>query len=232
MNPHLVLVHGAWHNADAFSALRGLLAQRTIDSSVVELGSVAAEGETIGDMYQDAERVRDAIDALDQPCYVLAHSYGGIPVSQGLAGATNVQGLIFLTAFVLGRGETLFEACGSQDPPWWLRSDDNTRVVPKDPSSIFYNTCDKETARLAEQSLRTQSLSSFTQPLTHCAWERIPSTYITCSLDKAIPLFAQEAMAQRTTTVHALKTDHSPFLSDPQTLAEIIATTMGAKNAD
>ena len=232
MNPHLVLVHGAWHNADAFSALRELLAQRRIDSSVVELGSVAAEGEAIGDMYQDAERVRDAIDALDRPCYVLAHSYGGVPVSQGLEGATNVQGLIFLTAFVLGRGETLFEACGSQDPPWWLRSDDNTRVVPQDPSSIFYNTCDKETARLAEQSLRTQSLSSFTQPLTHCAWESNPSTYITCSLDNAIPLFAQEAMAQRTTTVHALETDHSPFLSDPQTLADIIATTMGAKNAD
>ena len=63
MKPTLLLVHGAWHNGSGFNLLRNELKALGITSQVVELSSVAKENEPIGDMYQDAKIVRDAVDA-------------------------------------------------------------------------------------------------------------------------------------------------------------------------
>jgi Alpha/beta hydrolase family len=223
---HLILVHGAWHNGESFAQLREELEHFSITTSTVELASASTLDESPGDLYRDADLVRKAIDDVGTDCFVLAHSYGGLPVTEGLVGAGNVQGLIFLTAFVLDEGESLFEACGSQDPPWWQRTDDGQRVVANDPESIFYNTCPLDVANVAAAALRTQSISSFTQPITQCSWKEFPSTYIVCLQDQAIPLVAQEAMAERTNARREIDTDHSPFLSAPSTLARLISEIM------
>ena len=223
MTTHIVIVHGAWHHSQSFALLRDELEQLGIASSTVDLSSVAAAGEPIGDMYQDAALVRDAVDAVDGECFVLAHSYGGLPVTQGLVGATNVKGLIFLTAFVLDENETLFAACGSQNPPWWVESADGERLTTSTPKAVFYNTCSPSVAASAAAALRTQSLLAFNQPITACAWKDIPSTYILCEHDNAIPLFAQEAMSARTGQTLLMSTDHSPFLSAPNELAAMLA---------
>ena len=50
----------------------------------------------------------------------------------------------------------------------------------------------------------------------------MPTTYVVCERDNAIPVFAQEAMAARAGRVERLDAGHSPFLSRPDELAEII----------
>ena len=142
-----------------------------IASTTVELSSVATADAPIGDMYRDANIVRDVVDSIDGDCFVLAHSYGGLPVTEGLTGAKNVKGLIYLTAFVLDQGETLFAACGSVDPIRWRRNADNTRLTADNPVEIFYNTTPKELADKAAARLRTHSLDSFNQAITKVAWK-------------------------------------------------------------
>ena len=222
MKPTLLLVHGAWHNGSGFNLLRNELKALGITSQVVELSSVAKENEPIGDMYQDAKIVRDAVDAISGDFVVLGHSYGGLSLTEGLVGAKNVKKLIFLTAFVLDKGETLFQACGAVDPVWWVRNADNTRLTTDNPAAVFYNTCSKEVADAAVAQLRTQSLAAFNQEITKTAWSEIDSTYIICEQDQAIPVFAQEAMSGRCKEVVRINTDHSPFLSAPKELAQII----------
>ena len=218
----VLLVHGAWHNGAGYSRLIASLSQRGINAQTVELSSAAKSDESIGDMYTDAEIVSAAVDSIGGECFVLAHSYGGLPVTQGLAGKKNVRGIIYLTAFVLDVGETLYAACGSVDPEWWARNADNTRLTPNNPLNVFYNTTDPAIGEEIAASLRTQSLSSFTQPITQTAWKEIDSTYIICEKDNAIPVFAQEAMSQRCTRTMRMNTDHSPFLCAPEELAELI----------
>jgi pimeloyl-ACP methyl ester carboxylesterase len=220
----LVLVHGAWHSGSGFSALQEELEKVNIGSTTIELTSAARPDEPIGDMYQDAALVANTVKTLDSSCFVLGHSYGGLPVTQGLSDAPNVRGLIYLTAFVLDKGETLYAACGDQDPEWWIRDQENLRLTPADPQRIFYNTCSVDRAMSASRQLRTQSLSSFNQTITQTAWSIIPSTYIICEQDNAIPVFAQEAMSGRCQNVYRMDTDHSPFLSAPKPLAELIRT--------
>ena len=222
MKSSILLVHGAWHSGSGFNLLQSELTKIGIASKTVELSSVAKSGETIGDMYKDAEIVREAAASLED-CMVLGHSYGGLPITQGLVGLSNVQKLIYLTAFMLDEGETLYAACGSQDPAWWQRTSDNLRLTPNTPEEIFYNTCSPDLAKSATAILRQQSLESFNQPITKVSWKEIDSTYIICEKDKAIPVFAQEAMAARAKKVVRIDTDHSPFLSAPQRLARLIS---------
>ena len=222
MTAKLLLVHGAWHNAKGFASLQKELNALGIESNTVELSSAAKSGDLIGDMYGDAEIVRSAAKNLGDDVYVLAHSYGGLPITQGLTELPSVRGLIYLTAFMLDEGETLFGACGGQAPPWWVYSADNTRLTTQNPGSVFYNTCSAEIKTSAISELRTQSLISFNQEITDIAWKKIDSTYIICEQDQAIPLFAQEAMSQRANQVMRIDTDHSPFLCKPKELSEML----------
>jgi len=226
---HILFVHGAWHHGSGFDELRTVLDARGITSSTVELTSVARDGEPIGDLYRDAALLREAVAALDGDYVVLAHSYGGVVTSQALAGLTNVSRIIYLTAFVLDEGESLFAACGSMDPPWWIRSADGERLTAGTPRDVFYNECSPEITAAAVAALRTQSLASFMQPVTAVAWREIPSTYVVCTNDQAIPLFAQEHMATRCREVRRMASDHSPFLSHVEELAELIEQVVSSR---
>ena len=223
MTKNLLLVHGAWHSGSGFKSLQSELTKLGINSNTVELSSVAAAGAPIGDMYADSEIVRKAAEEFSEGCVVLGHSYGGLPITQGLVNSTNVSGLIYLCAFMLDAGETLYAACGSQDPDWWVRKPGGDRLSAARPEEIFYNQCEAQTAKEAAASLRDQSLLAFNQPVTEVAWKKIRSTYIICENDQAIPLFAQEAMSKRANKVVRMSSDHSPFLSAPSELAKIIS---------
>jgi pimeloyl-ACP methyl ester carboxylesterase len=90
------------------------------------------------------------------------------------------------------------------------------------PTDVFYNDVEPRVAAWAQNRLLPTTFAAFTEPLTAAAWRNIPSTYITCERDQALPLHAQEAMAQRAESVQRLSAGHSPMLSRPSELAEII----------
>ena len=50
----------------------------------------------------------------------------------------------------------------------------------------------------------------------------MPSTYVLCEQDQAIPPPAQEQMSQRAGSVHRLAASHSPFLSMPDRVVELL----------
>lgn len=59
--------------------------------------------------------------------------------------------------------------------------------------------------------------------LGRVGWVDIPSTYIVCSEDRAIEPSAQRAWAQRATIVIERPWDHSPGVSHPDEVAELLA---------
>ena len=85
--------------------------------------SCRARGAQRGDLYDDAAAVREAIDAIDGPVTVVAHSYGGIVATEGAAG---VEHIVYVAAFMLDVGESLYAAVGGQAPDWWELSDDGS----------------------------------------------------------------------------------------------------------
>jgi hypothetical protein len=92
------------------------------------------------------------------------------------------------------------------------------------PQDVFYNDVQPGVADTAAARLQPQTYAAVTDRLTAAAWQAVPSTYVICDRDNAIPVFAQEAMSQRATHVEHLPAGHSPFLSQQDGLIQIVST--------
>jgi pimeloyl-ACP methyl ester carboxylesterase len=101
---------------------------------------------------------------------------------------------------------------------------DQSRVDPQLATMAFYHRCRPEdaewaTARLRPMPTATLIASTGEDP----AWRRVPSTYIVCTDDQVIAPSTQRKMAAAAGSVVELDSDHSPFLSSPARLAEVLA---------
>jgi len=223
----IVLVHGAWHGPWVWDRVVGPLRERGFEVHMVKHPSSDPTQETLGDLYADAESLRRELDSIDGDVLVVAHSYGGMVATEGAAGAGNVRHIVYLTAFMLDEGESLFSAVGGTVPDWWVRDEGAGTVEAGRPDEIFYNDCTAEDAAAAAAKLDAQLEESFMQPLRSVAWRDVPTTYVICDQDNAIPVFAQEHMAQHAGDVRRLDSSHSPFLSMPDRVVEIISELAG-----
>lgn len=220
MTATLLLVHGAWHGDWCWEPLLDEL--QDVNVRTVELPSSGPDLDRLGGMHDDAQVVRKAVESIEGPAVVCAHSYGGIPVSDGLAGVSNVQALIYLCAFQLDVGESLPAGQPGRAPAWWDVHEQEGYVDVRDPEHVFYNDCPPEVATWASARLTHQSLTSWRQPLRAAAWRAIPSTYVVCTEDAAIPPSLQERMATRARQRLSLEASHSPFLSQPVSVANLL----------
>jgi pimeloyl-ACP methyl ester carboxylesterase len=219
----IVLVHGAWHGPWAWSNVVGPLRERGLDVHTVANPSSGPDASSLGDLYADAENLRQTLAAIDRQALVVAHSYGGVAATEGSAGAGNVAHMLYLTAFMLDEGESLFGVVGGVEPDWWIKDEDELSLMPGRPEEIFYNDCSPENVAYAVRRLEPQSLASVKQPVRSVAWRDVPSTYVICDRDNAIPVFAQEELSQRAGDVRRMDASHSPFLSMPDAVVELIA---------
>lgn len=194
------------------------LASATVDLPSTHGGPSGA----LGGLHDDAAIVRDAVQAVDGPVVVVAHSYGGAPTVEGLAGVEGVEHMIFAAAFLLDVGESLLGGVGGAPLGWWVPSPDGATYTPRDPAYRFYDDCPPEIAARYVPQLVAQSQTSFTEEVRAAAWRSIPSTYVVCERDNAIPLVGQEALSQRAGAVHRLDSGHSPFFAVPDQLTQIV----------
>jgi pimeloyl-ACP methyl ester carboxylesterase len=221
--PSLLLVPGAWHRPEHLNLLISELSG--IDVHAVALPSSGDDPAVLGDMYADAEAIAAAVAAIDGPVVVAAHSYGAIPVTQALADVSNVPRIVFLTSYQLDAGESLLSSIGGSPLSWVQRHQQEgigDYIEAMTPVDVFYGDVDAATARQAVAQLGYQSLASMIQEVTEVAWKTIPSTYIICEADNAVPPSLQEMFAQRAEKVQRLNTSHAPFLSQPAALAQLI----------
>jgi len=223
--PVVILVHGAWHGSWAWDPIVERLTADGIRTVAPDLPSKGLDAPSLGDLRDDAETVRAAVAAADAPALVVAHSYGGLPVAEGAGGAAH---LIYLAAFMLEPGQSLLGLRGGVEPEWWITSADGRTLLPDDPEHVFYADCEPAVAARAAAALVPHRKDVFSQELRSAAWQTVPSTYVVCERDNAIPPALQELMAARAGTVSRIDSSHSPFLSRPDELTAIIQETLTA----
>jgi pimeloyl-ACP methyl ester carboxylesterase len=223
--PTILLVHGAWHGAWCWQRFTPHLLQRGFDFYTVELPSVGAKPGEVVNLSADAAAVKTTLEAISGPVILCGHSYGGMVISLAAAAVdAKVERLIYICAYVPEAGQSLTAARVGKRAPW-IRMLDGGLTLPdlEQAAGVFYADCDPATQRWARHQLRAQSNAAFEEPVPAPAWKRIPSTYIVCTRDRAIPPAMQrEVFAPRTTSVVELQSGHSPFLSQPGELADLI----------
>ena len=212
----VLLVPGSWHGAWCYDAV----AERLADLWVVAIDLPSNDG--AAGLADDAAAVRAALDGIGEPAVVVGHSYGGIAVSEGAAGSPHAAALVYLCAFMLEPGQALLDAMRHELPPWIALDEAAGSHLAQDTERSLYGDCPAEVARTAAERLTRQSVAAIATPQTAAAWQELPSTYVICEQDRAVPPPAQEAMASRATTVERLPSSHSPFLSRPDDVAAIV----------
>ena len=103
-------------------------------------------------------------------------------------------------------------------------------VRPADPEKHFYNDCSDEVASEQMKYLLPFAKCAFTSKATYAAWKHIPSTYLLCENDQAIPVHAQEYMTKQEGArfdVIRCRAGHSPFLSMPDFTAAVVRRAAG-----
>ncbi|TNC20604.1 alpha/beta fold hydrolase [Amycolatopsis alkalitolerans] len=91
-------------------------------------------------------------------------------------------------------------------------------------AATFFSDVAPDVAGPAVSRLRPVSASSMTGVPPGEPWRTKPASYLFCTRDRALPLEAQRAFAGCLAgTTHGLDTSHSPFLTRPAEVAEIVA---------
>jgi pimeloyl-ACP methyl ester carboxylesterase len=214
----VVLVHGAWHGAWCWDAVVRSLAECGIEAHTLDLPSNHVDGAGFPD---DVKAVRDVLDGLSD-VVLCGHSYGGAVISEaGAHGA--VAHLVFLCAFALDAGEsTAANASPTVSSTLDTAMQIDGEAVTVDPDgarAAFYADCPTPPVdRLVAHALR-----AFTAEAAVAAWRDKPSTYVLCTQDRAIHPDRQRFFAGRCGTTVTLEASHSPMLSMPGRVTDILA---------
>jgi pimeloyl-ACP methyl ester carboxylesterase len=241
----VLFVPGAWHSPDCFNTVIQGLESANYATCKIHLPSVNPPSHYL-DFSADVAHIRTKIEtAVDagQNVVVVVHSYGSLPSNEAIEGLDiktrqekglkgGVTHLFFCCSFVIPEGQSLISAFGGNDLPWFMVSDDRLEVHPATPEKVFYNDCDEVQVKDAVAALAAHSYQTFHSPCTYAAWKHVPSTYLYCLKDAAIPLTVQMMMVEETAKGYGMKTEtvdasHSPFYSKPGELTAAIRRAAG-----
>lgn len=223
--PRLILVHGAWVGPWEFAPIVPVLEADGWEVDAITLPSV---GSTEG-LLADAAAVTVAIERAGGPVVLVAHSYGGIPVTQA-GDHPSVERIVYVTAFAVDAGESLLDVMGGTQPEWWGVADGQVEMGRTRDERVEMLAADmppgvpREASEQLADMFRPQSLESFTTGATQAAWKTRPTTYIVTENDAVIPPFVQESLAARSgADVIRVPHGHAPFQENPVAFAALLA---------
>jgi pimeloyl-ACP methyl ester carboxylesterase len=214
----VVLIHGGWQSAACWDLVRAELSKDGI-------ASVAPQLPMTSTLDVDAAVVRETLDGLGDDAVVVAHSWGGSPVTLGASGAPNLKHVIYLAAIMIEAGRPAVVDMRLLPPVDAVRIyPDHAVLVPEFAFATMYHDCDPRIAAEYTAQLRPFACAGWDVVDTAVppAWELVPTTYVVCGQDRCINPEKQRKMAARAGEVVEIDTSHSAFLSQPRMVADII----------
>lgn len=230
-----VLVAGAWHGAWCWERLTPLLESagyRVLTPELTATGSSPADP-AHASLDSWARHIAELVQVQEEPVTLVGHSRGGAIISRAAEMASqNVRRLVYLAAYLLPSGGSVgAEAradAGSLVPANMVPADSGVTCTlrPDVIGEAFYGDCDAATLAFARARLSPEPLKPLVSKLKVTAerFGTVPRAYIECTRDRTISLAAQRRMqaALPCDPVFTLESDHSPFLSHPRELAEVL----------
>lgn len=233
-----ILVSGAWHGAWCWKYVSPLLRDAGHRVLAPDLPGMGADRTPFDRTSFEAwgRSIAELASAQSEPVVLVGHSRGGIVISQAAEYAPQaMQTTVYLAAMLLPNGTGMFDMV-SRVPndsaiakaivmtPDGLATTVGRHVVP----THFYNTTPPERVQEAEALLTPEPLFCGTakMKLSEERFGRVRRAYIECLRDRSVAIELQRIMHSELPCWHVgtLDTDHSPFFSAPQQLAQELVT--------
>jgi len=224
----VVLVHGLWHGAWSWDLVRCRLDAAGVVSVAVELPMT-----TLAD---DAAVVHDALEHIGSPVVLAGHSYGGAVITVA-GGHPAVRRLVYVAGFQLDVGESISRvlpdaAVAPTRLVEALRFSADDKQVGVDEvmaRDLLYAQAPSAEVDAALARVRPVGRAVFSSRAHTIAWHTVPSTYAVCTEDLTVAPDLQRAMARRATTVVEWASDHSPQVSHPDLVADLLISAARAE---
>jgi pimeloyl-ACP methyl ester carboxylesterase len=236
----IVLVHGAWVGAWSWAEVAPLLEDAGHPTFVVELTAHGEDETPVAEATLAAYRddVLAVLDGIDGRAAVVGHSMGGMVISEvAEARPESIATLVYVAAFLPQNGQSLLDI-GSTDPDSILtmhlidHGDGTASIDPEFIGEVFCGDCSEEDVATILELTRPEPLAPTVMPaaLTEAAFGSVPKSYVHTELDATVSLAAQQAMVEATPVdeTRSLATAHSPFLSQPEMLADVLVELVEA----
>jgi len=179
-----------------------------------------------------ADVVLDALSDEDEQVVLVGHSLAGMTIPL-VAARHPLQSLVYLCALVPLPGHSFFAQLGVESDALSLEYQDGIeadelgtgRWIDTDLARrVLYADCENEDVRAAIRRLRPQARTPYEAP---CALEELPavrSTYVACREDRLVnPAWSRRVATGRLDAeLVELPGSHSPFLSRPTDVAELL----------
>ena len=227
-NTTVVLVHGAFAENSSWTAVIERLTQNGVRAYAASnpLRSVSA----------DARYVSDLVRSIDGPVVLVGHAYGGSVITEATAVLSNVEALVYVSAFAPDTGESAAQLTnlhpgstldGSVVETPLSSGDIDIRIRPEHFRRQFCADVDDSTAITMAATQRAISRRAMNEVLTASTpgWRRIPSWFVYGTADRNIPeptlaFFAERARSRGTTRVDGAS--HALAVSQPEAVAQSV----------
>jgi pimeloyl-ACP methyl ester carboxylesterase len=231
----VVLVHGAMHGSWCWQFVLEGLEQRGVRAVAVDLPGRGANVDRPRGLSANVVVVEEAVAALRGPVVLCGHSIAGETISFAAERCENVRQLVYLAA-LLPRSDELMPSIMAEavtSSAGRMQVTDGKVMVAsfEDAVELMYHDCSPDTARWAYERLIPELAQAPDEPTKRIGratpWESIATAYVICAKDRGFSPHLQRRLATRTSTVVEWPTSHSPFLSRPALVVELLARLAG-----
>ncbi|HSC55338.1 MAG TPA: alpha/beta fold hydrolase [Phnomibacter sp.] len=232
-----VLVHGAWQAPYVWDAVKTELTNKGNKVVVVELPGHGGDNTATYTLSMDAyrDKVVEAIARANENVILVGHSMGGMVITAVAEKIpSKISKLVYIGAFLPASGQALtdlaFSDPGSQLGHSLVESADHLTLDVKLDSLV--NLFIHDGLTVAKQSVldnyRAEPAIPFTNKvtLTNENFGSVSKVYIKTLQDIVISPGLQDRMiaAAGINTVYTVNTSHSPFLSQPKAVSNLLLT--------
>lgn len=225
-----LLIHGSCHGAWCWRDVIPALEARGHSARAIDLPSHGTDNTDPSTVTLD-DYARAIAAQVNEGTVLVGHSAGGYSITAAAELVPDmVSSLIYLCAYVPADGKTLADLRRSADRQLLIDAvikgtDGATFTIdPAKARDKFFADVDVETADWAIGNLCPQPIAPQETVISLQQSPRVPKRYIRCSQDGAVPYELQVEMSRDLPTHHVatMETSHSPFLSAPEALADIL----------
>jgi pimeloyl-ACP methyl ester carboxylesterase len=216
---NIVLVHGAWADGSSWSKVIPLLEAKGLHVVAVQL--------PLTTLAEDVATVQRAIALVDGPLLLVAHSYGGVVITEA-GNDPKVAGLLYVAGFAPKEGESAFDlATAHPTPSLQELRQDQAGFLKLTPTGIRRDFApdlsDSEQTVLTATQGPTSGGGSLSSRVTVPAWRNKRCWYVIAAHDRVVapPLQATFAQQMNATSI-TLSSSHVAMLSQPYVVASFI----------
>ena len=223
-NATVVVIHGAWADGSSWEPVIRKLQGKGLN--------VVAAPIPLTSLGEDAAALRRTIARTEGPVIVAGHAYAGAVV--GTANDERVKALVYVAALSPDEEETVADVFYRNEShpkaPKLAPDADGFIWMPDEGfAQAFAQNATPEQIALCRAVQRPISVKSIQEPITSPTWKTKPVWYLLAEEDRMINPRTQRFMAERMkATIRSHAVDHTPLLTAPDTVADIILEAVQA----